>query len=105
MEADPRTQLVVLEVDGQVVGTLQLNFLPGLSRRGSERAQIEGVRVARTMRGRGLGRFLVEWAIEQARSRGCRLVQLTTDLRREDAHRFYESLGFVHSHAGMKLPL
>lgn len=105
MEADPRTQLVVLELDGQVVGTLQLNFLPGPSRRGSERAQIEGVRVARTMRSRGLGRFLVEWAIEQARRRGCRLVQLTTDLRREDAHRFYESLGFIHSHAGMKLPL
>lgn len=103
--ADPRSHLLVLEVDGVVVGTLQLNYLPGLSRRGSERAQIEAVRVAEEMRGQGLGRVLVAYAIERARERGCSLVQLTTDLRRQDAHRFYESLGFTHTHAGMKLYL
>lgn len=105
MELDPRTRLLVVEWDGQVVGTLQLNFLPGLSRRGAERAQIEAVRIAEEVRGQGLGRLLVEVAIQLARERGCRLVQLTSDLRREDARRFYTSLGFVHSHAGMKLPL
>jgi GNAT superfamily N-acetyltransferase len=103
--SDPRTRLLVLEFEGQVVGTLQLNFLPGLSRRGAERAQIEAVRIADGYRGRGLGRRLMEAAIAMARARGCRLVQLTSDLRREDARRFYLSLGFVHSHAGMKLPL
>ena len=100
---DPRTRLLVLEVQQRVVGTLQLTFLPGLSRRGAERAQIEAVRIADDMRGHGLGRVLMESAIEQARDHGCRLVQLTTDLRRDQAHRFYESLGFVHTHAGMKL--
>lgn len=105
IEADPRNRLLVVEVNGQVAGTLQITFLPGLSRRGAERAQIEALRIADEMRGRGLGRLLVETAIEQARQRGCRLVQLTTDLQREDAHRFYRSLGFVYSHAGMKLPL
>jgi GNAT superfamily N-acetyltransferase len=105
MVADPRTRLLVVEAQQRVIGTLQLNFLPGLSRRGAERAQIEAVRIADDMRGRGLGRLLMSEAIEQARLRGCRLVQLTTDLQREEAHRFYQSLGFVHTHAGMKLAL
>ncbi|HZU14713.1 MAG TPA: GNAT family N-acetyltransferase [Chloroflexota bacterium] len=105
IDADPRTQLLVMEVAGQLVGTLQLNFLPGLSRGGAERAQIEAVRIAEEMRGQGLGHVLVGDAIERARRRGCRLVQLTTDRRRADAHRFYESLGFVPSHVGMKLSL
>jgi GNAT superfamily N-acetyltransferase len=105
MEADPRTRLLVIEMQGRVVGTLQLNFLPGLSRRGAERAQIEAVRIAEEVRGLGLGHALMHAAIEQARQHGCRLIQLTTDLRREDAHRFYRSFGFVHTHAGMKLLL
>lgn len=105
IDADPRSRLLVLEVQGTVLGTLQLNFLPGLSRRGAERAQIEAVRIAEGHRGQGLGRLLVGAAIRHARERGCGLVQLTSDLRREDARRFYQSLGFVHSHAGMKLPL
>ena len=102
---DPRTRLVVAEVDGAVVGTLQLSFLPHLVRRGGERAQIEAVRVAASSRGSGLGRELLTWAVEQARQRGCVLVQLTTDAARPEAHRFYESLGFTASHVGMKLTL
>jgi GNAT superfamily N-acetyltransferase len=93
------------ERDGQVAGTLQLNMLPGLSRRGTLRAQIEGVRVAAAYRGRGLGRAMIEWAIGVAREQGCGLVQLTSDKRRHDAVRFYESLGFTASHEGLKLPL
>ena len=102
---DPRTRLVVAEVDGAVVGTLQLTFLPHVVRRGGERAQIEAVRVASSHRGSGLGRELLTWAVDQARARGCVLVQLTTDATRLDAHRFYESLGFTASHVGMKLTL
>jgi len=102
---DPRTRLVVAEVDGEVVGTLQLSFLPHLVRRGGERAQIEAVRVASSQRGSGLGRDLLTWAVERARERGCVLVQLTTDAARPDAHRFYESLGFTAGHVGMKLTL
>ena len=103
--ADPRTRLVVADDDGQVVGTLQLTFLPHLVRRGGERAQIEAVRVASSRRGSGLGRELLSWAVERARERGCVLVQLTTDVARPDARRFYESLGFTASHLGLKLPL
>jgi len=103
--ADPRNRLIVAEADGQVVGTLQLTFLPGLSRHGTLRAQIEGVRVAAPWRGQGLGRTMLEWAIDTARRSGCGLVQLTSDKRRAGAIRFYESLGFEASHEGLKLPL
>ena len=105
IDRDPNNLLVVMEEDDEVVGTLQLTFLPGLSFRGGWRAQIEAVRVAAGHRGRGLGRQLLEWAIGQARHRGCSLVQLTTNRQREQARRFYESLGFSATHHGMKLYL
>jgi GNAT superfamily N-acetyltransferase len=105
IDGDP-AHLLVVAVDGSdVLGTFQLSFLPGLARRGALRAQIEAVRVRADCRGRGLGAAMIGWAIEEARRRGCALVQLTTDRRRADAHRFYERLGFVASHEGLKLPL
>jgi len=105
MADDPDNVQVVVDAGGEVVGTMQLTFIRSLTRRGGLRAQIEGVRVRADQRGAGLGRQMFGWAIDQARERGCTLVQLTTDKRRADAHRFYESLGFVASHEGMKLPL
>ena len=105
VDADPAHLLVVAVADAQVVATLQLSFLPGLSRRGALRAQIEGVRVGPAYRSRGLGPGMVGWAVEEARRRGCVLVQLTSDRSRSDAHRFYARLGFVASHVGFKLEL
>ena len=105
IDADPRNTLVVADRAGEVVGTMQLTYIPGLSHRGAERQQIEAVRVRADQRGHGLGREMIRWAVDQARARGCRLVQLTTDKRRLDAHRFYASLGFTASHEGMKLKL
>ena len=105
VDDDPNQLVVVGERDGRVIATMQLTFIPGLSRRGTWRAQIEGVRVATAERGGGVGEKLMRWAIEQARSRGCALVQLTSDARRAEAHRFYERLGFVASHTGYKLSL
>jgi GNAT superfamily N-acetyltransferase len=105
VQSDPRSLLIVAEADGQVAGTLQLSLLPGLSRHGMLRAQIEGVRVAAPHRGQGLGRAMIDWAIGLAREHGCGLVQLTSDKRRQDAVRFYESLGFTASHEGLKFPL
>lgn len=103
--ADP-AQLLVVAVDGtDVVATLQLSVIPGLSRRGALRAQVEAVRVRADHRRRGLGAALVGWAVGEARRRGCALVQLTTDKSRAEAHRFYERLGFVASHEGFKMPL
>ena len=96
---------MVAEADGQVAGTLQLTLLPGMSRHGMLRAQIEAVRVAEPRRGQGLGRAMIEWAVGQAREHGCGLMQLTSDKRRPAAVRFYESLGFTASHEGLKLPL
>ena len=101
--ADPSQHLVVAERAGRIVGTLQLTVIPGLSRRGATRSIIEGVRVASTERGSGLGTTLLEWAVEQSRRLGVDLVQLTSDATRTDAHRFYERLGFVKSHVGFKL--
>ena len=103
--ADPRNRLCVAEIGGAVVGCFQLTFIPGLTYQGGERATIEGVRVLQTMRGRGIGKAMMEFAIAQAKVRGCVLVQLTTDKRRADAQEFYRALGFVASHEGMKLRL
>jgi GNAT superfamily N-acetyltransferase len=105
IEADPNQMLAVAEADGVVVGTLQLTFLPGLSHKGAWRGQVESVRVAGSRRGTGLGQAMMEWAVAQCRARGCRMVQLTTDKSRADAHRFYERLGFKASHEGFKLVL
>lgn len=98
-------RLLVAEDAGAIVGCLQLVLLPGLSRMGATRAQIEAVRVAGAARGRRIGERLVRHAIDAARLAGCRLVQLTSDRSRVDAHRFYERLGFVGSHLGMKLEI
>ncbi len=105
IDTDPRNTLVVADRAGELVGTMHLTYIPGLSHRGRERLQIEAVRVRADQRGRGLGREMIQWAIDQARERGCGLVQLTTNKRRVDAHRFYASLGFAASHEGMKLSL
>lgn len=103
--ADPNQLQVVATLHDEVIGTLQLTFIPGLARTGAWRGQIEAVRIAETHRGSGVGQQMFEWAIEQCRARGCKLVQLTTDKARPDAHRFYERLGFVGSHIGYKLTL
>jgi ribosomal protein S18 acetylase RimI-like enzyme len=105
IEADPNQLLVVAEAQGAVVGTLQITFIPGLSRRGAWRGQIEAVRVAADHRSAGLGERLIEWAVEACRARGCALVQLTTDRSRTRAHAFYERLGFEGSHRGYKRAL
>lgn len=105
IDADPHQLLVVAAEGEEVVGTLQLSFIPGLARRGAWRGQIEAVRVASSLRGRGIGKEMVEWAVSECRRRGCSHVQLTTDKRRTDAHRFYDRLGFVASHLGYKLTI
>jgi len=105
IDADPNQELIVATVAEQFAGVAQLTFIPSLTYRGSWRAQIEGVRVDETYRSRGLGQALIEHAVAQARERGCRLVQLTTDKQRPRALEFYERLGFVPSHVGMKLHL
>lgn len=103
IDNDPNHHLMVAEQTGQIVGTLQLSILPYLTYCGGKRAQIEAVRVARDLRGSGLGSQLFQWAIEQAHQLGCHVVQLTTDKARPEALRFYEKLGFKASHEGMKL--
>ncbi|MFF5407165.1 GNAT family N-acetyltransferase [Streptomyces misionensis] len=105
LEADPNQHLVVAVRDGRVIGTLQLTTIPGLSHRGATRALIEAVRIHADERGSGLGTELIQWAIDTARRLDCRMVQLTSDKARTDAHRFYERLGFTASHEGFKLRL
>ncbi|MEI7034028.1 GNAT family N-acetyltransferase [Streptomyces pratensis] len=102
---DPNQHVVVAVREGRVVGTLQLTVVPGLSRRGTTRSIIESVRVHGDERGNGLGTRLIQWAVDESRRQDCRLVQLTSDITREDAHRFYERLGFTASHVGFKLAL
>jgi ribosomal protein S18 acetylase RimI-like enzyme len=105
IEADKNNELVVAEMDGAIVGTLQITFTPSISFLGGKRATVESVRVDEKYRGRGIGKELMKWAIERARAENCFAVQLTTNADRTDAHRFYESLGFKGSHLGMKLYL
>lgn len=103
IDADPSQLLCVAELDGEVVGTFQLSFIRYLMYRGGLVAQLESVRVDERLRSRGLGSRMMRWAIDEARRRGCARVQLTSNLRREAAHRFYERLGFSRSHLGFKL--
>lgn len=105
IDANPNMLLMAAEEDGRVVGTLQLILAPNLSRQGAWRGIVEAVRVASGRRGQGLGARMMQWAVEECRRRGCRMVQLTTDKSRADAHRFYERLGFKPSHAGYKMDL
>ena len=105
IEADRNNTVYVLDLDGELSGCAQLTVIPGLGRRGMRHAQIEAVRVASHLRGRGHGRWLIGRLVEMAREKGCGMVQLTSDKRRTEAHRFYGSLGFVASHEGFKLAL
>ena len=101
---DANIQLVVAEDgEGAVVGCLQLCILPGLSSQGASRGLLEDVRVASHCRSRGIGEQLVQWAIAEARGKGCKLVELLTHNTRVDAQRFYVRLGFQPSHVGMTL--
>ncbi|GIM90484.1 GNAT family N-acetyltransferase [Paractinoplanes toevensis] len=105
IDADPGNELIVGVDGGEVLATCQLTFTPGLSRGGSWRMTIEAVRVRADQRGGGFGHQLMAYAVQRARDRGCKVVQLTTDKRRTEAHRFYEKLGFTASHEGMKLSI
>jgi len=105
IDIDPNHELVVAERNGEVIGTLHLIFLPSVSFQGGLRAQIESVRLDKNYRNQGIGNEMMKWSIERARERGAHIVQLTTHQSREDAHRFYERLGFKVSHLGMKLSL
>lgn len=105
IDADPNQEMIVVEDDGVPVGCFQLSYLPGLMRRGQWRGQIEVVHVAQSQRNRGIGGEMMRWAIERCREHNCSMVQLTSNKKRTDAHRFYERLGFLKSHEGFKLYL
>ena len=105
IEASPTNELIVAELDGKVIGTLQLTYTPSLSYQGSKRCTVESVRIDSSLRGKGIGRDMMLWVIERAKSKGCNSMQLTSHNERADAHRFYERLGFSKSHVGMKLSL
>lgn len=105
IDASPDNRLIVAELDGRVVGTLQITLIPGLSFRGAWRGQIEAVRIVSDQRGNGLGAAMIDWAVDRCRERDCFMVQLTSSSSRTDAHRFYERLGWAQSHKGFKLKL
>ncbi|WP_277376144.1 GNAT family N-acetyltransferase [Paenibacillus polymyxa] len=105
IEQQMGNSIIVVMVKNEVIGCLQLTLIPGISRLGTTRGQIEGVRIDKDYRGKGVGESLLRYAINEAKTMGCEMIQLTTDKKRKDAHRFYERLGFVASHEGMKLSL
>jgi GNAT superfamily N-acetyltransferase len=105
IEADKNNELIVAELDGAIVGSLQLTLTPSISFQGGKRATVESVRVDEKYRGQGIGKELMLWAIDRAREEKCIAMQLTTNGDRKDAHRFYENLGFKGTHLGMKLYL
>lgn len=105
INADPNQELTVVEMNGEIVATLQLTFIQYLTHQGGLRAQIEAVRTNSGYRGQGIGKQVLDYAINRAKEKGCRMVQLTSDKQRPDAIRFYESLGFKATHEGMKMKL
>lgn len=105
IEDDPNVAVWVAQHQGTVLAMAQLNVIAGLSRGGMKRALVEGVRVRADLRGQGIGEAFMEHLMEQSRLAGCQMIQLTSDKRRPAAHRFYQRLGFIASHEGMKKPL
>lgn len=105
IESDTNNMLVAIKKDNRTIGCLQLTFISYLTHKGSMRCLIEGVRVHKDYRGQKIGQTAFEWAIAYAKTKGCNMVQLTTDKSRPDALKFYEKLGFIASHEGMKLHL
>lgn len=102
VERDPNQLLAVAENAGEVVGTMQISFVPGLSRGGHWRGHVEAVRVASERRGQKIGEAMMAWAEARCRERGCIVCELTSDKRRDAAHRFYDRIGFTASHLGFK---
>jgi len=105
IDRDINQMLVAVTSDNKLIGTLQISFITNMSFMGAKRALIEGVHVDKDLRGKGIGKIMMEWAINEARKSGCRFVQLTSNKQRLDAHRFYKKLGFTPSHEGFKLDL
>ncbi|HRH44205.1 MAG TPA: GNAT family N-acetyltransferase [Pyrinomonadaceae bacterium] len=105
IDSSPNNELIVAEIDGEVIGTMQLTFIPNIAFQGGKRMLIESVRVDSKLRGQGIGKKFMEFAINRAKEKDCLFVQLTTAADRTDAHRFYKDLGFTASHVGMKLRL
>jgi len=105
INADKNNYLIVAESNHQIIGTLQLTLIQYLTYKGGKRALIEAVRIDKSIRGEGVGKAMLEWAINTAKQAGCHMIQLTTDKKRPDALEFYKKLGFVASHEGMKLYL
>jgi len=105
INSDANQYAAVFERNGEIIGCLQITFIPGLSRQGCLRGQIEGVRVSRDFRGKGYGTKMINWAISECNNRGCGMVQLTSDKKRGKALTFYEGFGFMKSHEGLKLTL
>lgn len=105
IERDPNNELWLGERDGEVIAMLQLTLIPGLSRGGMKRALVEAVRVRADLRGQRIGEALMAHVEERAKAAGCGLIQLTTDKKRLDAHRFYERIDYAASHVGMKKKL
>lgn len=103
IDTDPNHRLIVAERDGEIIGTIQISFIPSLPDEGSYRGLLENIHVRADQRGKGTGSNMIKWAIEQCRNKGCWLVQLTSNKARADAHRFYSTLGFKPTHEGFKL--
>ncbi|KEZ78941.1 GNAT family N-acetyltransferase [Salinisphaera hydrothermalis] len=94
MQRYPDYRLYVAEHDGTIVGTYALLVMDNLGHRGTPSAVVEDVAVAPACQGHGVGRALMAHAVDTARSKGCYKLVLSSNLKRDAAHAFYESLGF-----------
>ena len=102
---DPNQELTIVEMNGATVGTYQLSFIQYLTHQGGLRAQVEAVRTDSNYRSKGIGTKIFEYIIERAKEKGCKMVQLTSDKQRPEAIKFYEAVGFIATHEGMKLKI
>lgn len=105
IQNDPNNEIIVAIHKNEIVGMMQLTYIPSLSHIGSKRCIVGGVRVQSPYRGQGLGTKIINWGIQKAESIGCEMVQITSDKQRPEAIRFYEKLGFKATHEGLRLKL
>ncbi len=102
MENDPDRTILVAEQRGQIIGTLDLLVVANLTHDAQPWAVVENVVVDPQRRGRGIGRALMEDALDRATRAGCHKVELLLHESGPQAHGFCASLGFADSTEGFR---
>lgn len=94
LQSYPDYKLFIAAAGGEILGVFAMIIMDNLGHRGAPSALVEDVVVRQEWRQRGIGREMMRFAMNRAREKGCYKLVLSSNKNREEAHRFYENLGF-----------